>query len=61
MYDDDDDDYDGRIVLEMIRPKKKIPVFPITRPCLIFFLQNADPSIFFFHFQKKKYKKIKKK
>ena len=27
----------------MLRPNKKIPVFPVTRPTLIFF---ADPNLF---------------
>ena len=33
-----------RIFFQPLRPKKKIPVFPVTRPTLIFF---ADPNLFF--------------
>ena len=38
----------------LIRPNKKIPVFPVTRPTVIFFPEIADSNFFFFFFQKKK-------
>ena len=42
------------VYIRDIRPNKKILVFPVTRPSVIFFPEIADSNLFFFNFQKKK-------